>query len=265
VLDAWQQHSGSQRQWQLAELPPAMQSLLTELLIDHLPHQYQDDRHWGKKKRVIDGWELERDGLKIETRRRWKEVNHGTWRRYRIRLVDPANTVRLRVHDLAEVAPGTLGFRAEVRSPIRGTARLSRWRWGVQVISVSAEAEARVRMRLAGELSTRLDPVHIPPDIVLIPRVTGLDIDVTDLRLHRISKLDGPLVDELGDGLEQLLEHTWEQQQERSLDRINRRFADQPQGLRFSLHDVLLRPLGIPAAGNVDQPASPPPVLLPPG
>src|SRR5436190_24072410 len=60
------------------------------LLRDQLPPQYENWKKWGKTKEVWAGVKVEREGFKIETRRKKKIVNHGSWSMYRIKRIDVA-------------------------------------------------------------------------------------------------------------------------------------------------------------------------------
>src|SRR5687768_14596157 len=62
----------------------SFQTWVTDLVREQLPEHYEKSKNWSHTKRVFAGWKLEQDGLRLETRRRWKEVNDGTWTRYRV-------------------------------------------------------------------------------------------------------------------------------------------------------------------------------------
>ena len=57
----------------------SFQTWVTDLVREQLPEHYEKSKNWGHTKKVFAGWKFEQDGLRIETRRRWKDVNDGTW------------------------------------------------------------------------------------------------------------------------------------------------------------------------------------------
>ena len=59
--------------------------LITDIILDNIPHQYEDKDDWGRQKQIVSGLKVWRDGLKIKTKRRRKNVNHGTWTRYTVK------------------------------------------------------------------------------------------------------------------------------------------------------------------------------------
>src|SRR5690606_14126898 len=100
----------------------AASRLITALVRDLLPHTYEDLRDWGGAKRVWDGLHIRTDGLQIKTKRRWKEVKHGTWKMYRVRLIDPAEQFRLTVENIRPQENGRVAFvlHADARLAILG-------------------------------------------------------------------------------------------------------------------------------------------------
>ena len=54
------------------------------LAASHLPQKYENNKQWGKKRRVTTGVKVSLDGLRVDSERRVKEVNDGSWKRYRI-------------------------------------------------------------------------------------------------------------------------------------------------------------------------------------
>ncbi len=64
------------------------------------PKNYEDTRKWDLQKEVWDGVDFSRDGVKVKTKRKHKLVNHGTWTRYRLELVEPDKNLKIQFHKL---------------------------------------------------------------------------------------------------------------------------------------------------------------------
>ena len=78
--------------------PPAeFQEFVTAIAREHLPDEYEKSKNWGQTKRVWAGVKLERDGRRLETRRRYREVNDGAWQKYRIDLINPEEHFHIEV------------------------------------------------------------------------------------------------------------------------------------------------------------------------
>lgn len=67
-----------------------------------LPEVYSDDDNWGRTKRIQSGLNVELDGLRLDTSRRWKNVSHGTWRRVDATLIKPQEFFQLQLSRLSD-------------------------------------------------------------------------------------------------------------------------------------------------------------------
>jgi hypothetical protein len=223
----------------LDQTPSGTKSLLTTLVVDNLPGDYEDTKKWGQTRKRWDGLHIRIDGLKVDTKRRWKTVNHGTWQRYRVTLVDPEEHLRVRVVHLHRVGPGKIGFDLLLDARLNVWGRLQEWNNGLRLFSLSGEAQADVELQLGVELATTIDPTRFPPDVLLQPKVDSARIDVRSFRLKRISKADGPLVRELGDSLENVVRKKLAEKNVKLAAKINRQIDKKKDDLRLSLHDLV--------------------------
>jgi hypothetical protein len=224
------------------------QDLLTRLARDQLPDKYEKTKNWGKTVRVFDGWKFERDGMRLETRRRFKTANDGAWQKYGIRLVEPEKNFEIRVENLRQeesrvVCDVTILAAAQV------WGRHTQWENGVQLASLSAEADARLRLRAKLEMALKLDVTKLPPDAYLQPRVTSADLDILEFKLRRVSHFDGPVVKSLSSSVREMLEDKIEDDRQKLVDKLNKSLAKQQAKLRFSPSDWL-------SAGDSDTESS---------
>ncbi|MFN0020887.1 MAG: hypothetical protein ACKVP0_21720 [Pirellulaceae bacterium] len=214
------------------------QALITRLAREQLPDKYEKTKNWGKTTRVFDGWKLERDGIRLETRRRFKQANDGAWQKYTIELLDPEHRFDLRVTNLRQqesqaVCDVTVTASARVRG------RHTQWENGVQLLSIGAVADARLQLRAQLAMSMKLDPTKFPPDISLEPRVTQADLDILAFKLQRISHFGGPVVKSLSSSVREVLEDKIAESRPQLVDRLNKSLAKQDAKLRFSAADWL--------------------------
>lgn len=229
-----------------AELPagdtvaadPGANRLLRTLVLKNLPAEYENSRQWGGTKRVWDGLHVSLDGLRVKTKRKWKDANHGTWKRYRAWLIDPEHEFEIRIERMAATPEGKTAFDAVIDARVGAWGRLSEYVRDVQLLSISAEADARVRMRASCEMSLRLDVTRFPPDVVLEPHVVSAELTLIDFRLVRVSDLDGPLVREFGEELHDVLQDELADRQTKLVEKINRQLKKHEDDLRLSLSDL---------------------------
>ncbi len=252
------------------ESPPpssaGIQTLLTNLIRAQLPVDYEHGKDWGKTKQVTRGLKISRDGLRITTKRRRKAVNHGTWKRYKIHLINPKESLRVRVENYAEQANHRVVFDLVVDAKLDAFGRLAQWESGLQLFSFSARADSEVRLRVRCDVGLLLDPSHIPPDIILDPKVTDANIEIRDFRLRELSELKGPFAKSLSSSVREILEDAIAAKRPRMVKKMNDKIDRSRDKLRLSFSEVLKTPWAdkiqavTPMKDSADNQAKKPPV-----
>ncbi|HUE72475.1 MAG TPA: hypothetical protein VMP01_16445 [Pirellulaceae bacterium] len=222
--------------------PPEFQEFVTAIAREHLPDEYEKTKNWGHTKRVWAGVKVERDGLRVETRRRYRQVNDGAWQRYRIDLIQPEKHFQITVANIRQSENKILAEITAV-AKLHAFGRHSQWERGVQLFSISADATARVRLKADVEITTRLDATKIPPDLLLSPRVTSADLEILDFRLDRVSDLDGPLVKSLSSTVREILEDKLAEKRQKLVEKMNKSLAKREEKFRLSAKDAIGGPL----------------------
>ena len=168
----------------MRDAPEWFQTLMQKIVRENIPDKYVRDKDWGKTTKRWNGLQVKRKGtLRLTTKRKWKEVNHGTWNRYEITQINPNDNLLLRIENVHDSENGKVGFEVELASKLHVHGRHAKWAKGVQLYNVSADADAAVRMRIWSEIGTRLDVGEFPPDVILVPNVTRADLDLKEFRL----------------------------------------------------------------------------------
>jgi hypothetical protein len=235
-------------QFTVQEAPPETQALLKAIVLQTLPVDYENTRQWGGTRRMWDGLHVHMDGWRVKTKRRFKEANHGTWKKYRLTLVDPAQQLTIQLANVRQIEPGRIEFELTLGARVNAYGRLQEWNHDVRLFSVSADAIADVVLWIRGEMSSTLDPTKLPPDVLFQPVAHEARLNLVSLRLLRISKTDGPIVKGLGEALEEVIRDELSERSDQLVARINRQIQKDPDNLRFSLHDLVkYRWLGLEA------------------
>ncbi len=227
--------------------PPAMDEpalgkwLLEHILYEALPTNYEDTKKWGTTKEVFDGWHTKADGLKISTKRKWKRVEHGTWKRYRITMLDPAQNLRVRLDELQATGPGRTRAAVLVHTRVHAWGELQEWQRGIRLVGIGAEALADLELRMTVHVQGYLDSSKIPADLVLDPVVESAEIRMPSFKLTRVGKAEGPIVRELGDGLEHLLDRLLADKNQELAARLNRQIEKKRDQFRISPTDALTK------------------------
>lgn len=231
-----------------------LSEVLEALIRTHLPNHYQDQKQWGKTKEVWSGVKVSLDGLRIDSERRHKRVNHGNWKRYRIDLRQPNEQLPLEVANVHETETHRLHFDITTTAPVHVWGEVAKWERGVKLGSISGEADAVVRFRGGFDLGIEFDTSKFPPDVVLRPSVTEAKIEMVSFRLQRLSHLDGPLVKHLGEGLRGVLDNKLERTNATLVAKLNHQIAKKRDKLRWSSSDWMQKKLGLASKEGLNTP-----------
>jgi len=217
-----------------AALPPEVQKFINETALASIPRTHEDDRHWNKQKEIKLLPRVRFDNGRLTSKRPRKQVNHGTWHRYRLELIDPERNLRTKILNIGSSKPGRTTFQVEITARLRGHGRAAYWQRGVQLASLSAAVETGVLLRFDCVLTTRFEGKKIPPDIVFEPRVTDGDIKLRDFRIRQISKLRGSLAEKFSGRIRELVQDRLEKRKPKIIAKINASIAKRQDKLRIS-------------------------------
>jgi hypothetical protein len=221
------------------QAPAGTKTLLKSLIVEILPEEFEETKKWGRTKKVWDGLHMKMDGLELKTKRRWKEANHGTWKMHRVSLVDPDQYLRAQVSDIQKPSLGKLSFDLMLAAKLDVYGRMQEWQRGVRLFSISGDATADVEIRTHFLVETKLDMTTIPPGLIIKPTAETAEIRLLDFDLHRVSKASGPVVRELGAGLEKMLRRELADENKKIVDRINRQLGKKEDDLKLSVQDLI--------------------------
>jgi len=205
------------------------------LALMNLPPNIEDNRKWGRRKEVFDGVDMKMDGWRLDTKRKWKTVNHGTWSRYYIEFIDPANQLQVDVLKL-QIHPTGKRFSTSIQivAPMKLFARVSQFQRDVQWFSISTKADAVVAMRVDCDVEIRINPLVLPPEVEFRPSVTDASIELRQFDVSEISQIHGDVAEWLGDGLHRVLNRRLANYREKLVDKMNASIAKQQSKLKLS-------------------------------
>ncbi|MFO0816967.1 MAG: hypothetical protein U1A77_03425 [Pirellulales bacterium] len=218
-----------------------LRKFVESLALKHIPAHYEDTREWGKTKHVQTGLKVSLDGLRIDSERRMREVNHGNWQRYRIDRHPGPDSLQLVVERVEQKEDGKLRLELSCRAKLFVTGRMAQWERGVQLLSVGMEGDADVRLQAGCDIAVVLDPLKLPPDVTIKPVVTDARLELFDFRLRRVGHLHGPVTRQLGEGMEEVLQSRLREENVQLANKLNRAIAKKQDRLRFSFSDWATR------------------------
>ncbi len=209
-----------------------------------LPETYSDDDDWGNQKRIQSGLNVRMDGLRLDTSRRWKEVNHGTWQRVDATLVDPEQHFQLAITLLPKLERGVPRYRVSAKLRLRATGRQQRWNYGVKLYSVSADVVADVSF--TADLQFRSDVLQTESGSKLrvLPHLETANARLDGFSLRGVSHAKGGAVREFGKLIDGMLQSAVKRKSEKLPTKVNAKIQKKPE--RFEVPAGVLAIFGTP-------------------
>lgn len=204
---------------QQAEKPftPEATLFVKGMVILLLPETYTDDDDWGRQKKIQSGLNVDVDGLKVRTSRRWKNVNHGTWQRVDATLVDPRQHFDLAISILPKQERGISRYRIRAKVRIRANARQQQWSYGAKLYSVSADVVTDVSVTADIQFRSQLVKTDGESKLRVLPHIETMTAKLESFSLRRLSHAKGAFVREFGKVVEAMVKQ--------AIDRKNRKLA----------------------------------------
>lgn len=186
----------------LTETDQRLANTMATIVREAIPREYARKKDWGHTKRITTGVTTDGPFYKLKLHRRKKQVPHGTWKQYRVRLIEPDDQLRVRVEDLRSLDGGGLGLRLVVEAQLDGWAQMRHYNRGVHLLTLTAEGTSWLRLAVDCEVRMQMTAKGLAVD----PTVTSAKLDLKDFELARLGEIEGKLAHELGDGMKHLME-----------------------------------------------------------
>src|SRR5688572_24004450 len=175
---------------------PAINALARSVLLESLPERIEERRDWYRQTN-ISTLKFRGQGLKTRVEKLDKPVNHGTWKHYIIEPVDAQTRLKLSIDGLQALPDGGFAFDLRVSAPIKASATVQQWTYGVRMLAVTVDADAEATATLRCEVRTTVTPGTILPTITLSPVVVSSEVDLEEFRLRKIGELPRSIAREL--------------------------------------------------------------------
>ena len=179
------------------------------------------------------------DDGRLETKRRYKMVNDGTWRKYNAQLIDPKQEFTVELQDMKSLPSGAAEFNLQFGASLKLDARQSKWVNGVQLYSFSVDGHAKLRLQVTCEMLTTMDFSNFPPDLVFAPKVTNANIEVAEFRIDRVSKAGGEFAQQTTKHVRKLLDEKVDEKEEKLVEKLNKQLTKKKDKLRLSVADAI--------------------------
>src|SRR5262245_32619577 len=87
----------------------ALEQMVARLIHRAIPLEYEKKKDWGATKEIPVGVRVEGKPFHYHVNRRTKAVNHGVWKHYKVRIVDPQKDLAVTVANLQPLGGGRVG------------------------------------------------------------------------------------------------------------------------------------------------------------
>jgi len=166
-------------------------------------------------------------------------VNHGTWERYGVSLVDPEKNFSVKLDNFQDLAKDKVTFDIAISADVNVEARQSKWVKGVQLYSISANGFARIRLVLSVSLGSSMDVSKFPPDLIFDPQISDADIQLSDFRIDRVSKAGGEFAQQITRIAKEKIEQKIAAKEEKLVKKLNAKVEENRDRFTLSVHDAI--------------------------
>ena len=222
-------------------VPNPLNQFLTGIVLEHLPHEYVQDKKWGSQAKRWSGVKFRRDqdDGKLETKRKYKMVNHGTWQKYSAELLNPREKFAVELSNVSRNRKGATQFDVSFDANLKLDARQAKWVKGVQLYSFGAEGDATVRLSVSCEMDVTMDLSQFPPDLVMSPKVTKAKIEIKEFKIHRVSKAGGELAQQVSRLARKELTKKIDEKEAKLVKKLNQKIEKNSNKFRLSAADAI--------------------------
>jgi hypothetical protein len=216
-------------------------SFLRELSHEVIPDEYEVLENWGHKTEVFSGFKVREGDLLPRISKQTKRVNHGVWRRFKVRLIHP-DELRFEIRNTRLEAAGGLSCEVLVSARLRCTAQAEFWNFGVRTGSATVQSDVTLKaiagFRVVGRQADPDDDSFFT-EVIYSPEVADVKLRLTDLDVRRIGKVDGDAAEALGDASRQVVQQIIEQQEPRVRKRLRNEIESSDAELRVPVPRAL--------------------------
>ncbi len=221
-----------------------LSQLVETIVREAIPKTFEDTRHWGKRRKVANGLDIETKGLRLRISKRERAMRHGLWRRFRVTLLNPHETLQLRIENLRSPAAGQFRWDLYVRARVNVDARFEHWNLGVKLLNGSADADATLEVHAdcSVKIHVETDGDDKAPVVVLRPTVHKIGLRLPDLDVNHFGTVRGRVAREVGSGFEDVIEDLLQTQEKPIRNKAQKSIDKHADDFRIPLADVLSSP-----------------------
>src|SRR5215213_5404502 len=149
----------------------ALAESLGQLIRDAIPLEYDKRQDWGATREITVGYRAEGKPFHIHVHRRKHAVDHGVWKHYKLRVIEPEKNLRVRLSDLQPLPNGRMAFTLELDAKLDAWSRAKVYQYGVHLIALEVEGDMQVHLEIQGEVGLQVTSINAAAAIAVRPVV----------------------------------------------------------------------------------------------
>ena len=184
--------------------------LIHKMVVKEIPKEFEDRSGWGQTVPLTEKLRfpnLPRAKVKIGDK---EEYPHGLWKKFRVRVDDPAKDVTIQVREFSRVDSKTIRLALDSEAALIGEGEVQHWQKGLPLGRVSGQADAVLALSMSFDVGVTLSTKKFPPELIVEPKLTELQIDLKEFNLRRVGndkilELEGESAKNLGNDMKDTL------------------------------------------------------------
>ena len=186
----------------------AFSKLLHKLVTANLPKETETRSNWGQTVPIPDRLVLrnvKRTYVKVGDH---LELPHGSWKRMKAWMDDPAKDVQVRVRDFKKNGAKPFRLSLDSQAAVHAEGELQQWSKGLRLLNIVAQADARFDLAVECNVQVALKTEVFPPQLAIVPNIVDCKVTLKEFALKRVNNvvLDAETAKDIGNELKEYLQ-----------------------------------------------------------
>jgi hypothetical protein len=186
--------------------PSPLAITLSQVIRDAIPLEFDKQQDWGATREITVGYAVDGKPFHYHLRERKKAVEHGVWKHYRLRMIEPERNLNVRLADMHALQPGRIAFTLLLDAKLEAWCRAKTYQYGVHLGAFEVEGDMRLHVEVHGEVAITATTANGALAFAAQPVVRDAKLSLEELHVRRVSNARGPIVRELCEGAAGIIE-----------------------------------------------------------
>jgi hypothetical protein len=163
--------------------------LINQAIAGQVPKQYEDKSEWGKTIPIPPGFKVgpRRTVVKVGDN---DELPHGTWKRTKVWVDDPAKDVKITIREFRKVEGKPSRLVLEATAALHVERQRKGWQKGLPLLDVTVFADAVVKADVECDVSVSLDTKKFPPELSVEAKIAECKLELKEFDLKQVGRVE---------------------------------------------------------------------------